>query len=169
MLSFNFVGKKGIRVNKDLRDSFLAANIANRCSISPENPVFRTNADHIRAYLKSIPKGSRFTVKDFRTYVGTLTAFRKLKTMPIPQTGRERIRYKKEVARTVAKELGNSPTIALNSYVSPEVFCMWEAHPPLPAKKQQNIHSTFTKEFLECVHYDQDVPMQEADDHDTQD
>ena len=154
-ISFDFVGKKGIRVNKVLNDSFLARNIAGRCSNSTGNPIFKTTDDEIRAYLKSIPGGSGFTVKDFRTYLGTLTAFRKIKTLPVPQNGREVKKYKKEVGQTVARELGNYPTIALNSYVSPEVFCVWESNTHLPQKRTSGNHASLTSEFLECVHYDQ--------------
>jgi DNA topoisomerase I len=158
-LSFDFIGKKGIRVNKVLRDRILAANIGDRCAIRPDSKIFRTSDKQIRAYLKSISKSNEFTVKDFRTYIGTLTAFRKIKTMPLPQSARERKRYEKEVARTVGQELGNSPAIALNSYVSPEVFCLWDADSPQTEKAHRATHSSFTKEFLDCVHYDRDVPM----------
>jgi len=50
--------------------------------------------------------------------------------MPIPQNSREMKRYKKEVGKTVAQELGNSPSIALNSYVAPEVFAYGILAPP---------------------------------------
>ena len=84
-LAFDFTGKKGIRVSKVLKDAFLARSIAERCDGSADQKIFRTTDDEIRAYLNSIPEGSKFTVKDFRTYLGTLTAFRKIKTMPAPQ------------------------------------------------------------------------------------
>ena len=158
-LYFDFIGKKGIRVNKVLHDKFLAVYIADRCNLSTDHKIFSSSDDQIRAYLRSIPKGSEFTVKDFRTYLGTLTAFRKIKTMPIPQNSREMKRYKKEVGKTVAQELGNSPSIALNSYVAPEVFCLWDSSTTLPEKREISEHSTFTKEFLKCVHYDQNIPM----------
>ena len=168
-LIFDFIGKKGIRVNKILRDGFLAANIAGRCNVSHDKKIFRTTDDQIRTYLKSISKGSEFTVKDFRTYLGTLTAFRKIKTMPLPQSDREMKRYKKEVAKTVGQELGNSPAIALKSYVSPEVFCLWDGNSPHSEEAHPATHSSFTKEFLECVHYDRDVPMSGNTDPETPD
>jgi len=164
---FDFVGKKGIRVTKILKDDFLARNIAGRCNIEVDGQIFKTTDDGIRAYLKSISSGSAFTVKDFRTYLGTLTAFRKIKTMPIPQNGRELKRYKKEVGETVAAELGNSPTIAQNSYIAPEVYCAWEFNTPLPLKKAGGPHTSLTNEFLECVHYDQEVPMEVTIDSDS--
>jgi DNA topoisomerase I len=161
-LSFDFIGKKGIRVSKVLKDTFLAGEIAARCGSNSGQQIFRTTDDEIRAYLNSISKGPKFVVKDFRTYLGTLTAFRKIKTMPVPQNGKEFKKYRKEVGRAAASELGNSPTIALNSYVAPEVFCVWEANSPLLKKKSGGKHSSLTNEFLECVHYDQEVDMEES-------
>ena len=108
--------------------------------------------------------GSGFMVKDFRTYLGTLTAFRKVKAMPVPKNRSEFNRYRKEVGETVAKELGNSTKIALNSYVSPEVFCVWESSQPIPVKKDRG--SSLINEFFECIHYDQEVPMEEYLDSD---
>jgi DNA topoisomerase-1 len=165
-LSFDFTGKKGIRVNKVLKDAFLAENIGRRCIGGADQKIFRTTDDEIRAYLNSIPAGSRFTVKDFRTYLGTLTAFRRIQTMPVPQNDREFKRSRKEVAQIVARELGNSPTIALKSYVSPEVFCAWESGSVLPVKKAGGKRSSLAAEFLECIHYDQKVPMEESTDSD---
>jgi len=165
-IAFDFVGKKGIRVNKVLKDNFLARHIAGRCSNVTDNQIFKTTDNKIRLYLNSISSDFRFTVKDFRTYLGTLTAFRKIKAMPIPQNIRELKRYKKEVGKTVANELGNSPTIALNSYVAPEVFCVWEANSPLLEKKAAVNYASLKSEFFECVHYDLEVPMEESTDSD---
>ena len=163
-ISFDFTGKKGIRVNKVIKDAFLAGRIAGRCYGLTDDKIFRTKDDEIRAYLNSISEDSKFTVKDFRTYMGTLTAFRKLKTMPIPLNVRETKSYRKEVGKTVARELGNSPAIALNSYVSPEVFCVWESNRSLVKKKAGGTRSTLTDEFLECIHYDREVPMENITD-----
>jgi DNA topoisomerase I len=165
-ISFDFTGKKGIRVRKVLQDSALAVDISRRCDSVVDRNIFSTTDDEIRAYLNSILEDSKFTVKDFRTYRGTLTAFRKIKTMPVPRNIRELKRYKKEVAETVAKELGNSPAIALNSYVSPEVFCAWESSPVQPLKPARGKRTSTINEFLECVHYDQEVPKEEYTDSD---
>ena len=68
--------------------------------------------------------------------------------------------------KTVAAELGNSPAIAQNSYIAPEVYCAWEFNTPLPLKKAGGPHTSLTNEFLECVHYDLEVPMDESPDSD---
>ncbi len=165
-IAFDFIGKKGVRVSKVLKDIFMAGNIAKRCNGSEDQKIFRTTDDQIRAYLNSISKSSAFTVKDFRTYLGTLTAFRKVKNMDVPRNYREFRKYRKEVGETVARELGNSSIVALNSYVSPEVFCAWEPSSVLPGEKIGGKPSSLKDEFLECIHYDQAVPMEEYRDED---
>jgi len=108
-LSFDFTGKKGIRNSKVLRDNFLARSVAGRCGLGADNNIFKTTDDEVRAYLNSIPEGSGFMVKDFRTYLGTLTALRKIKTMPAPRNNREFKRYRRDVGEVVARKLGNTP------------------------------------------------------------
>jgi DNA topoisomerase I len=157
-LLFNFIGKKGVWVSKNLNDAFLARDIAGRCDGNTDQKIFRTNDNDIRTYLNTLPMGSGFMVKDFRTYIGTITAFRKIKTMPVPRNSKEFKKYRREVGDTVAKKLGNSPTIALKSYVSPEVFCAWESGHAPTAKKVGGRRFSFADEFLDCVHYDQLVP-----------
>ena len=83
--------------------------------------------------------------------------------MPVPENGRETKRYKREVGKTVAQELGNTPAIALNSYVSPEVFCAWESGWAVRKKKAANSSLSLTREFLECIHYDRAVPADGSD------
>lgn len=165
-LSFDFIGKKGIRVYKVIKDRDLAAYIAPRCDQHVDHKIFRTTDDKIRRYLNSISKGSEFTVKDFRTYFGTLKAFHKIQKMPLPKNMRENKRYRREVAKTVASELGNSPPMALKSYIAPEVFCSWEPgltpDPIIIGKKR----FTLTDALLECVHYDQKVGKEEFRDSD---
>ena len=163
-LSFDFIGKKGIRVRKVLKDNYLADAIAMRCEANFDHKIFRTTDEEIRTYLSSISESSKFTVKDFRTYFATLTAFRKIKTMPIPNNSREFKTYRKEVGQTVARELGNSTLIALNSYISPEVFCTWESSSASPIMKVGGKRSSLKGEFLECIHYDQEVNMEEYSD-----
>ena len=164
-VSFDFTGKKGVRVTKTITDGFIAGEIGTRCRSSSDQSLFNTSDDKIRAYLYSIPGGSRFSVKDFRTYIGTLIAFRKIKAMPVPESGMEYKRYRKEVGEVVAKQLGNSRVIALKSYVSPEVFCSWDSKDKSGPEKVPGRAPSLKNEFLECIHYDQEVAMEEF--HDT--
>ena len=164
-VSFDFTGKKGVRVTKTITDGFIAGEIGTRCRSSSDQSLFNTSDDKIRAYLYSIPGGSRFSVKDFRTYIRTLIAFRKIKAMPFPESGMEYKKYRKEVGEVVAKQLGNSRVIALKSYVSPEVFCSWDSKDKSRPEKVPGLPSSLKNEFLECIHYDQEVAIKEF--HDT--
>jgi DNA topoisomerase IB len=140
----------------------LADSIAGRCRAGPDTRIFHTNDDAIRAYLNTISRGRGFTVKDFRTYLGTLAAFRKINSMPVPENIRETKRYTREVGKTVAQELGNTPAIALNSYVSPEVFCAWESGWAAHKKKAANSPISLTRDFLECIRYDRAAPAENS-------
>ncbi len=152
MLAFDFTGKKGVRVNKALKDAFLARIVGDRCYLKSDEVIFKTTDRRVRAYLSSIQKDKRFMVKDFRTYLGTLTAFRKIHGMAAPRNDREFRSFRRKVGEAVALELGNTPTIALNSYVAPEVFCTWEAGEE--AVRNPEIKSiSMADEILECVHY----------------
>jgi DNA topoisomerase I len=163
---FEFAGKKGSKVSKTLKDSFLADNIARRCTGPSDQKIFKTNDENIRQYLNSIPEGAMFTVKDFRTYLATLIALRKIKVMPAPKNSREYKRFRKEVGEAVARELGNTPNIALKSYVSPEVFCSWVDGQTQEMKNSRTKTAPLANEFLHCVHYDLEVPLEECNDSD---
>jgi DNA topoisomerase-1 len=152
-LSFDFTGKKGVRVNKALKDAFLARGIGDRCYSNSEEIIFNTTDRQVRSYLASIQRETQFMVKDFRTYLGTLTAFRKVRGMPAPRNDREFRSFRRKVGEAVAGELGNTPTIALNSYVAPEVFCAWEAGEAAAVKDRGSKRISMADEFLECVHY----------------
>jgi DNA topoisomerase-1 len=162
-LGFIFTGKKGIRVDKELQDKFLAQAINGRCEEKISRKIFNTNDDKIRTYLDAISGSKGFTVKDFRTYLGTLTAFKKIRTMTPPHSAQEFKRFRKEVGRTVAGKLGNSPTIALNSYVAPEVFCAWEGNAGSDEAKSSQKRASLATDFLECVHYARGTPADKAE------
>ena len=65
--------------------------------------------------------GEEFTAKDFRTWGGTLTAAIALAEHGVPETEAEAKRTVANVMRTVGERLGNTPTVARASYVSPAV------------------------------------------------
>ncbi len=153
-LSFDFTGKKGIRVNKALKDAFIARGVGDRCYSSSDEVIFKTTDRQVRAYLASIQKDTGFMVKDFRTYLGTITALRQVRGMTAPRSGREFRSFRKKIGETMAAELGNTPTIALNSYIAPEVFCGWEAGEAPEVKSRTRKRISMADEFLECVQYE---------------
>lgn len=84
----------------------------------------------VNAYLRSA-MGGDFTAKDFRTWGGTLLAFRLLAERPMPSSpgragAREVSSVVKEVVAQVAEVLGNTPAVCRKAYVDPAVFEGWE-------------------------------------------
>jgi DNA topoisomerase-1 len=65
--------------------------------------------------------GDEFSSKDFRTWGGTLLAAIALAEHGPPQTQTEAKRTLAAVMRTVGERLGNTPSVARSSYVSPAV------------------------------------------------
>ena len=72
--------------------------------------------DYIRRYM-----GDEFTVKDFRTWGGTLTAAVALAEAGVEESEPAAKRRVAAVMRQVGELLGNTPAVARASYVSPAV------------------------------------------------
>jgi len=82
-------------------------------------------ADEINEYLREI-SGEQMSAKDFRTWHGTVKAAEELAAAgPQPTKAKQ----KKAVSRAmkeVADLLGNTPTVARNSYVDPRVIDLYQ-------------------------------------------
>lgn len=72
--------------------------------------------DYVQEYM-----GEDFSCKDFRTWGGTLTAAIALAERGPVEGTAEQKRVISSVMRKVGERLGNTPTVARNSYVSPAV------------------------------------------------
>ena len=116
-ISFKFTGKKGVTIQKTITDAGLAKAFSGKTG-----KLTNTSEKKVRAYLAKID--GNFKVKDFRTYKGTATAIRTIKSMPVPKNAKERKVAIATVAKTVAKTLGNTPAVAKSSYIAPEVWSM---------------------------------------------
>ena len=66
-----------------------------------------------------------FKPKDFRTLKGTSEAESLVKSMPPPKNKTEYRKAVMDVAKAVSVKLGKTPTVALQSYISPTVFSAW--------------------------------------------
>lgn len=121
-LTFNFTGKKGIRQHITITNKALADYIK-RKNAGSNNKIFPTT--NLRKALNSVG-GEGFMVKDIRTWKGTQTALKEVKKMPVPKTKKEFKKSVKTVATKVSEVLGNTPTVALKSYIAPQVFHKWE-------------------------------------------
>lgn len=77
-------------------------------------------SEQVNAYLGEISGDAAYTAKTFRTWIGTLQAFRSAM-----ECGEARLTVK-AMAQAAAAHLGNTPTIARNSYIHPEVIGLAE-------------------------------------------
>ena len=129
-IRFRFRGKSGRQHEVDLRDRRLAA-VVRRCQELPGQELFQyvdeagevqdVSSDDVNDYLQAAA-GERFTAKDFRTWAGTVLAYRAL--MALQPTDGERAARKAVVQaiQTTAERLGNTPAVARGSYVHPAVL-----------------------------------------------
>ena len=106
------------------------ARLVKRCQELPGQELFQyvdddgevrdVASDDVNAYLREA-SGGGFTAKDFRTWAGTLLAFRALSSLgPADSTTASRKNVLHAI-RQVADGLGNTPTVARGSYVHPAV------------------------------------------------
>ena len=86
-----------------------------------EGEVRDVRSEDVNAYLREI-SGADVTAKDFRTWAGTVLAYRALLALQPGETEREARRNVVEAVRQTAEALGNTPAVARKSYVHPAVL-----------------------------------------------
>lgn len=129
-IRFRFRGKSGKQHEVGLRDRRLA-RIVRTCQELPGQELFQyldedglvrdVTSDDVNDYLREIGAGP-FTAKDFRTWAGTVLAYRALRALqPADSTTASR-RNVVEAMRQTADRLGNTPAVARGSYVHPAVL-----------------------------------------------
>jgi DNA topoisomerase IB/2'-5' RNA ligase len=128
IVHFNFIGKEGKNLSFSVHDPEMADVLAPRLEgKGPNDRLFDTNEDKTRAYMKStgVPQG--FLLKDLRTVRANVIALREIAKQggTLPKNKTEFQRMRKMVATAVSNELGNTPTMALSSYINPTVFTPW--------------------------------------------
>ena len=127
-VTFRFRGKSGQQHEVGLRDRRLAG-VVRRCRDLPGQELFQyvdedgeprdVASDDVNAYLAAIAPG--VTAKDFRTWAGTVLAFRALRALGKGSTERERQRNVAEAIKATADNLGNTAAVARQAYVHPAV------------------------------------------------
>jgi DNA topoisomerase-1 len=117
-----FTGKKGVDLDIRVSDPAIARDlIARKNSAGNDGKLFASTDASLRDYTKSVAPG--FKPKDFRTLKGTSTAREMVSNFSGPMPDEKS--YRKAVmgvAKGVSQRLGNTPTVALQSYIAPEVF-----------------------------------------------
>jgi DNA topoisomerase-1 len=130
-ISLDFPGKHKVRVRTALVDEELAAAIEELLELKGGRRLFRfRNGDdalvaltdrHLNAYVQE-HMGDDFTVKDFRTWGGTLLAAIGFAERGAVEPEAQAKKVVTAVCRSVADRLGNTPAVCRASYISPPVI-----------------------------------------------
>ena len=130
-LRFRFRGKAGKALEAGVQDRRLARLVA-RCQDLPGQALFQyldedgepraIESSDVNAYLREA-SGAAVTAKDFRTWAGTLLAYRALRSandgaQPAARAARSAV---VETVQVVAEALGNTPAVSRQSYIAPVV------------------------------------------------
>ncbi len=127
---FRFRGKSGRQHEVGIRDRRLAA-VVRRCQDLPGQELFQyvgddgeshdVASDDVNAYLREI-SGSDVTAKDFRTWAGTVLAYRALRALAPGDSDTAARKNVVEAVRFTSDRLGNTPAVARKSYVHPAIL-----------------------------------------------
>jgi DNA topoisomerase-1 len=127
---FRFRGKAGLVHEVGLRHRRLAG-IVRRCQELPGQELFQYVGDDgqvrdiasedVNDYLRDAA-GGEFTAKDFRTWAGTVLAYRALRALQPDDSEGPAKRIVVEAIKATAHRLGNTPAVARKSYVHPAVL-----------------------------------------------
>ena len=121
----DFVGKKGVALSIPVFDKDVSAMLMERKRAAGDNgKLFATTSGRLLDYTHTL-NGGAFKPKDFRTYLGTSLAAKEVDTIEPPTSKKEYEKRVRDVAKKVARALGNTPTVALQSYINPYVFSAW--------------------------------------------
>ncbi len=127
-IQFVFRTKNNALVRRTLRSVPLARELEHLVALDGsrlfrferEGELVALTARYLNEYIGE-RLGDRFTAKDFRTWGGTLVAASELARHGPPESEHDARRVLGLVMRKVARELGNTPAVARESYVSPTV------------------------------------------------
>jgi DNA topoisomerase I len=117
-ITFDFVGKKGVRQTKTITDPLLAGYLSTKGEgrLFPDVTYSRVDGFFDKH------SGDSFSLKDYRTWHGTTIAMRELSKYAEPTTKKEATAIRQAVLKEVSTFLGNTPTIAKESYINPAVW-----------------------------------------------
>ena len=145
-VQFCFRAKNRRLVRRTIRSPTLARGVADLLVLPGGSRLFRyeregevaaLTARQLNEYLGE-HMGDGFTVKDFRTWGGTLLAASELARHGPVANEREAKRVLGAAMRAVGAELGNTATVARQSYVSPLVVDAFLAGPTLEDFRRSN-------------------------------
>jgi DNA topoisomerase I len=134
-VEFDYPAKSGVRRTVSLEDPLVLRAVRSLLRAETRIPrllVYRTadgwcevHADDLNARFRELV-GEEFSVKDLRTWHGTVLAAEEFAAAREPTSKTARRREEAAVMRAVAEELGNTPAVARSSYVDPRVVSAYE-------------------------------------------
>jgi DNA topoisomerase-1 len=135
IVKFSFRGKKGVAQQLSLKSRRLA-HIVRKCRDIPGTELFQyidekgsghpVDSGQLNSYIKRI-SGDSFTAKDFRTWIGTLTALQAFREIGCTiGSATEAKRNINSALDTVSKHLGNTRTVCRKYYVHPAILDLYE-------------------------------------------
>lgn len=84
-------------------------------------------AYHVNEYLDAVTgELGKVTAKDFRTWAATWKTAYRLSRQLDPDTATARKKVTREVIKTVASDLGNTPAVCVSSYIHPAILADWQ-------------------------------------------
>lgn len=131
-LIFTYKGKSNKMQEKHLTDALLV-HIVKQLDAIPGKEIFKfidesnkiqdVKSKHLNQYIHEV-MGEDFSAKYFRTWGGSITACKALNEMGCVEDKNPKVIKKNinEAVKIVSEKLGNTPTIARNSYIDPRVF-----------------------------------------------
>jgi len=133
-IRFMFKGKKGVKQDITVRDTQLA-RLVKQCKEMKGKRLFQyindsgcrcaLRASQVNEYIREYT-GANFSAKDFRTWMGTVTAFSYLSSQVKYETKRQFTRTINSCLDVVAAHLGNTRTVCKKYYIHPAVFLAYE-------------------------------------------
>ena len=134
-VAFDYPAKSGVRRTVSLEDPLVIRAVGSLLRVETTSPrllVYRTadgwseiHADDLNSRFRELV-GDEFSVKDLRTWHGTVLAAEAFALAREPKSKTARRREEAAVMRAVADELGNTPAVARRSYVDPRVVVAYE-------------------------------------------
>ena len=134
-VEFDYPAKSGVRRTVSLEDPLVIRAMRSLLRAETKTPrllAYRTSdgwsevhSDDLNDRFRQLV-GEEFSVKDLRTWHGTVLAAEAFAIARDPTSKTARRREEAAVMRAVAEELGNTPAVARRSYVDPRVVIAYE-------------------------------------------
>jgi DNA topoisomerase I len=128
---FRVRGKSGVVHEVGVSDRRLAA-LVRRCQGLPGQQLFQyvdgsgesreIDSEDVNEYIRRVAGDDAFSAKDVRTWSATVIAYRALQASEAPSKPTEARRAVTGAVKTTADRLGNTPTVARQSYVHPAIL-----------------------------------------------